>query len=72
MRVQRNKIRSGRKRIRGLKVRVEQKAALTEGADEPGSTVVYKLDDSEKEVTVLVCVESQEEAGRAAPGVTAT
>ena len=63
----------GRKRIKGLKARVERECSISEsGPDGPSSTVeLCKLEESEEEVTVLVGVGSPEEAGRVAPGVRA-
>ena len=59
----------GGKRIRGLRVGWE--CCISKGG--LSSTVkVYKLMESEKEVTVLAHVESSEEAGRVATGMRGT
>ena len=53
------------RRVRSLKTRVERKCCIRTGRpDGPSSTVeVYKLEESEEEVTVFVGVGSPEEAG---------
>ena len=63
----------GRKRIKGLKVRVGRECSISKSStDGPSSTVeLCKLEESEEEVTVLVGVGSPEEAGRVAPRVRA-
>ena len=65
MRVRRENIRSGRKGHKRLKARVGWDCCISRvGLDRPDYTVkVYKLEGSEKEVTVLVGLGSPEEAG---------
>ena len=63
----------GGKRIRGLKTRVGWECCISRRGPD-GAVDLYQLEDSEKEVTVLVGVESQKKqdtAGRAARGVRA-
>ena len=60
----------GGKRIRGLKVRVECECCIS-GRGPDWAVKVYKLEESEEEVTVLVGVESPKKAGKGAPEVRA-
>ena len=63
--MQREKIRSGRRRVKSLKARVGRGSCISRGKpDRPGQTVeLYKLEESEEEDTLLVGMESSEEAG---------
>ena len=59
MRIQREKIQSGWKEIRGLKAMVGRKCCISRGEARLNSEV-YKLEESEEDVTMF----SPEEAGR--------
>ena len=56
----------GRRRVKGLKVRVGQECCISRGEPHgPAWTVeVYKLEKSEKKDTVLVGVEIPKQAGK--------